>query len=243
MQTRAFVVGVLVVVGCATSTEVDSLKVEQRKLVDRLEKLEARLDKQRAEEKARALGGRPDPDKVYSVVVGTAPTLGPADAAVTIVEFADFQCPFCDRAERTLKRVMETYGNRVRLVWKHNPLPFHNNALPAAVASECALAQQRFWPMHDALYVGFRESQSLDAEQSAQDVGLDLKAFRTCMTNPATEDRVRADMKQAAELGARGTPAFFINGRPLMGAQPFEAFKAIIDEELAKPKPGAPSRR
>lgn len=243
MHTPHVLLGVLLVAGCATTSEVEALKTQQRVLQDRVEKLEARLEKKQQEDKARARGGRPDPDQVYTVTVGSAPFLGPADAPVTIVEFGDFQCPFCERVERTLRRVTETYGNRVRLVWKHNPLPFHNRAMPAALAAECAHAQQKFWPMHDALYVGFREYQNLDAEQAADDVGLDLVAFRACMTNPETEDRVRADIKQAEQLGARGTPSFFINGRSLTGAQPFEAFKALIDEELAKAQQKPAPRR
>jgi protein-disulfide isomerase len=223
--------GMLVLLAaCASTSEVEKLREDNRLLSDRVERLEKKLEN--SDRAAR--GGRPDPDKVYKVPVGNSPSLGAADAPVTIVEFADFQCPFCDRVRPTLKQIQEKYGTKVRLVWKHNPLPFHTAAMPAALASDCAHQQNLFWPMHDAIYASIRDEDGLDLDRSAADIGLDAEKLRACREGPDSGVRVRADMKLAEELGARGTPSFFINGRPLMGAQPYEAFTAIIDEELRK---------
>ena len=174
-----------------------------------------------------------DPNAVYRIPVDGSATKGPADALVTIVESSDFECPFCKRAAPTLKQVEEAYAGKVRIVFKHNPLPMHANAVPAAKAAEAAGAQGKFWQMHDALFA----SPSLDRaalDKLAADVGLDVKAFAAAFDAPRAADRIKRDQDLVRGVGAGGTPTFFINGRKLVGAQPFERFKAAIDAELAR---------
>ncbi len=165
------------------------------------------------------------------------PQRGPDDALVTIVMFSDFQCPFCGRVEPTVARIRETYGDRVRVVWRDNPLPFHENARPAAEAAREAYAQggdARFWQMHDALMEHQTELDRAHLEQYAQTIGLDMTRFRAALDNHTHAAGIDLDMAAAAAVGARGTPAFFINGRQLMGAQPFEQFQTVIDDEVRR---------
>jgi len=177
-----------------------------------------------------------DPRAVYRVTVDDSPAKGPADALVTIVESSDFECPFCKRVTPTLKQVEETYRGKVRFVFKHNPLPFHSRALPAAIATEEARAQggdAKFWAMQDALF----GAASLDEDallQAAKEAGVDAAKVKDAMTSGRHKDRIERDQKLAQSVGANGTPSFFVNGRKLTGAQPFPAFQALIDEELRK---------
>lgn len=174
-----------------------------------------------------------DPNAVYRVPVDGSASKGPADALVTIVESSDFECPFCKRAAPTLKQVEEAYAGKVRIVFKHNPLPMHKNAVPAAAATEAAGLQGKFWPMHDKLFT----AASLDRaalEQAAKELGLDLKAFTAALDGQRFADRIKRDQELVRGVGAGGTPTFFVNGRKLVGAVPFERFKAVIDAELAK---------
>ncbi len=178
-----------------------------------------------------------DPRAVYRVALDDSPVKGPADALVTIVESSDFECPFCKRVAPTMKQVEEAYAGKVRFAWRHNPLPFHQNALPAALAAEEARAEggdAKFWAMHDKL---FESSPALDPASlaaAAKAVGVDPKKLDEALATKRYEGRIRRDQALVTGLGANGTPAFFINGRKVSGALPFEAFKAIIDEELAK---------
>jgi protein-disulfide isomerase len=162
------------------------------------------------------------------------PSVGPADAPVQIIEFSDFQCPFCQQSVATIQMVLKEYGDQVRLVYRHFPLPNHPQAWPAAEASLCAADQDRFWPFHDRLFAN-QDKLSVDAlKQHAAELGFDAAAFAACVDSRRHQAAVQADMEAAQALGVTGTPAFFINGRPLGGAQPFPRFKEIIDEELAR---------
>ena len=179
---------------------------------------------------------QPDPSAVYKVPVGDSPVKGPNDALVTIVEFSDFQCPFCSRVEATIKQVAETYGKDVRIAFKQNPLPFHQNAGPAAEASLAAADQGKFWEMHEKLFANQQALERDKLEGYAKDLGLNVAKFKASLDSNKHKATIDAEQKLARDLGAAGTPSFFINGRSLRGAQPFEAFKALIDEELAKAK-------
>ena len=161
------------------------------------------------------------------------PAVGPANAPVTIVEFSDFQCPFCKRVEPTLQQVREKYGDKVRLVYMDYPLPMHNHALDAAKAARCAGEQGKFWPFHDALFADQAKESPADLKATAKSIGLNTSKFDTCFDQAKSEAGVRADLEQGKALGIDGTPAFFINGRMLVGAQPASSFDQIIDEELA----------
>jgi len=157
---------------------------------------------------------------------------GGAKAPVTIVEFSDYQCPFCQRAESVVDQVMQAYGNKVRLVFRDFPLPIHPQARPAAEAASCANAQGKFWEYHAKLFANQSALGDDKLKEYAQDVGLDPAKFEECLTRKPFRAAIDKDMSEAAKLGINGTPAFFINGRLLSGAQPFEKFKEVIDEEL-----------
>lgn len=173
-----------------------------------------------------------EPPRV-NVADGGGPARGPSDAPVQIIEFSDFECPFCLRAFPTVSEVLKTYGNRVRLVYRHYPLPNHPNARPAAEASACANEQGKFWPYHDRLFGSPDRLTTGDLKRHAAELGLDTAAFNACVDTRKYQKDVDADITAANAAGVGGTPAFFINGRPISGAMPFETFKQVIDEELA----------
>ena len=171
-----------------------------------------------------------------NVAAGNGPSRGPNSAPVQIIEFSDFQCPYCQRANPTVQQVLNTYGDRVHLVYRHFPLPSHPNARPAAEASQCAAEQGKFWPYHDKLFASPSRLAETDLKQHAAELGLDTGKFNTCVDGRKYKAQVEADAQAGEEAGVNGTPAFFINGRMLSGAQPFEAFKRLIDDELASSK-------
>ncbi|MDX1500961.1 MAG: thioredoxin domain-containing protein [Thermoanaerobaculia bacterium] len=168
------------------------------------------------------------------VEVAGSPSTGPEDAPVTIIEFSDFECPYCSRLAPTLDRVREEYGEKVRLVFRQFPLHnIHPNAQKAAEASLCAHEQGRFWEMHDTM---FREQRALGVEQLKQKAArleLDTESFNECLDSNRYAEKVDLDLQAGVAAGVTGTPAMFINGRFLGGAQPFEAIAEVIDEELA----------
>jgi protein-disulfide isomerase len=177
------------------------------------------------------------------IPVGNSPTQGPNTALVTIVEFSDFECPFCSRVEDTVRQVRERYGNKVRVVWKNAPLPFHQNAEPAAKASIAAHRQGKFWQMHRLMFQNQRELTQANFERWAQEIGCDMNRFRADMNSPQTAAEVQADKQLAERLNAQGTPNFFINGTNLVGAQPLERFTALIDQVLARAETITPRNR
>jgi protein-disulfide isomerase len=165
---------------------------------------------------------------------------GGANAPVTIISFSDYECPFCKRAESTVQQVLSTYGDKIRFVHRDFPLSIHAHALPAAEAANCANAQGKFWPYHDKLFA----SQDLGTEKLqalATEVGLDRAKFDECLAKEQFKPAIDKDIADGGSVGVTGTPAFFINGRALSGAQPFEKFKEVIDEELERAKPAKPS--
>ncbi len=172
-------------------------------------------------------------------VEAIGPSRGPAGAPVTIVVFADFECPYCSKGATALEQVRQRHPKEVRVVYRDYPLPFHQNAVPAAVAARCSGEQGKYWEMHDALYT---ESQGLsDALYTRVATGLKLDGarFTKCMNDPKQRAAVQADMKAGSAAGVDGTPAFFVNGIKLTGAQPPEAFEKVIAEELSR----GPARR
>jgi protein-disulfide isomerase len=164
------------------------------------------------------------------------PAKGSVTAPIEIVEFSDFQCPFCQRAFPTVQQVLAKYGDKVHLVYRHFPLSIHPNARGAAEAAACANQQGKFWEYHDRLFSDPTKLSEADLKAHAASVGLDTTAFNACVDGRQTSAEVDKDMKDAEALGVTGTPAFFINGRSLEGAQPIEAFAQLIDEELALKK-------
>ncbi|HMB79781.1 MAG TPA: thioredoxin domain-containing protein [Vicinamibacterales bacterium] len=169
-------------------------------------------------------------------VVSTAnsPSKGSATAPIEMIEFSDFQCPFCLRADPTVQQVLSTYGDRIRFVYRHYPLPNHPFARPAAEAAACANEQGKFWPFHDRLFASPSKLSDADFKQYATDLGLNTAQFNSCVDTHKLKAQVDKDVKDGEEAGVNGTPAFFINGRMISGAQPFEVFKKLIDDELAR---------
>ncbi|MCG8589850.1 MAG: thioredoxin domain-containing protein [Proteobacteria bacterium] len=167
-------------------------------------------------------------------VAASGPGIGPEGAPVTIVEFSDYQCPFCKRAEPVVKQVLERYPDQVRLVFRHMPLDsIHPLARGAAEASACADEQGRFWEFHDHLFQNQRALKPEDLERYAGETGLDVPEWKACMDEGRTKQLVADDVAAARLLDVRGTPAFFVNGIPLSGAKPLEDFVRVIDRELA----------
>jgi protein-disulfide isomerase len=190
-----------------------------------------------APEQARKEEKEEEDKSVWKVPVGDSPTMGSDNALVTIVKFSEFQCPFCKKVEDTLKKVRDEYGDKVRIVWKHEPLPFHPRAEPAAQLSAFAYKEKGdkgFWAAHDKLFEIQPKLEDADLEGVAKDLGLDVEKAKKAMSTHKFKDVIDADMELADNMNASGTPHFFINGRRLVGAQPYEKFKSVIDEELQK---------
>ena len=175
-----------------------------------------------------------DPPRQDVGVADTDPVKGPAAAPITIVEYSDYQCPFCARVNPTLDRIVQTYGDKVRIVFKDFPLPNHQEAPKASEAAHCAGEQGKYWELHDQLFANQQALQIPEIKQYATSLELDMNAFNRCLDSGKHASRVAENMKAGEALGVESTPTLYVNGRPVVGAQPFEFFKAIIDEELAR---------
>jgi len=198
--------------------------------------MKKRENKQKAAAKAEGQKLEEQFKNPIQVPIGKSPVKGPADAKVTIIEFSDFQCPFCGRGMKTMDDVMKEYPKDVKLVFKHLPLPFHPEAKPAAVASLAAGEQGKFWEMHDALFQNVdRLGKDLYIELAGK-LELDIDKFKADLKNPALAKLVEEDLALAAKLGVRGTPGFFVNGVQVRGARPLPYFKTIIDRWLKEAK-------
>lgn len=159
---------------------------------------------------------------------------GPADAKVTIVAFSDYQCPFCSRGEESIAEVMKAYPSEVKLYFRDYPLPMHTDAPKAAEAAHCAKDQGKYWEMHDKLFANQKALKVEDLKTYAKEVGVsDAAKFAKCLDSGEKKHIVDESMEAGRKLNVNGTPAFFVNGILLSGAQPFEKFKQVIDEQLA----------
>jgi len=172
------------------------------------------------------------PQFVLELDDGVSPAKGPAKPAVKIVEFSDFECPFCSEVQGTLKQVMQTYGKDVRLVFKHMPLEGHRNSLPAARAAYCAAEQDRFWQFHDALFASRNLSPAL-FEEIANDLGLGVPKFRACLDSEHSRTAIVKDIETARLFRIESTPSFIVNGKLIKGALSFADFQKIIERELS----------
>ncbi len=174
-----------------------------------------------------------DPPRQEVDVLPEDPSRGPEDAPIVLIEFSDFQCPFCQQATETIAQIVERYGDQVRFIYKDYPLPTHADAFKAAEAGNCANDQGMFWELHDKM---FQTQDGLDVaalKTYAVQLGLDADTFSTCLDEGKHAERVEGDLALGREYGVSSTPTIFINGRTVMGALPFEAFDQIIQEELA----------
>ena len=160
------------------------------------------------------------------------PFLGTDGAPVTIIQFAEYQCPYCGKAGEAIDKVLENYEGKVKMVYRDFPLSFHPRAVPAAVAANCAGEQGKYWEMHRLLMSNQRALEESDLVGHATALSLDMEKWNTCRADPAQEAEVNADMEDGAAVGVTGTPAFFINGIMLSGALPYERFEELINREL-----------
>jgi protein-disulfide isomerase len=172
---------------------------------------------------------------IVDVSAEDAPVKGPADAPITIVEFSDFQCSYCKRAVSVLDQVLERYPDKVKLAFRDFPIGnIHPQAEKAAEAAHCAGEQGKFWEFHDLLFEKQDSIPTVNFAEHAKTLGLEVAAFETCFEGRKYQEKVERNYAAGVKAGVSGTPAFFINGRLLSGAQPLEAFKAVIDEELER---------
>lgn len=187
-----------------------------------------------AAQTAQAPAGQEQAVQRYEVPEDDDPSIGPQDAPITIIEFSDYECPYCKRwYNEVYLRLREEYADEIRVVFRDFPLySIHPNAEPAAVAANCADQQGVYWEYHDLLFAG----EQLDEKtylQYAEELGLNLDEFKACLDSEEQVNEIRGDYEYASGLGVRSTPTFFLNGLPIVGAQPYEVFKQVIDQELA----------
>jgi protein-disulfide isomerase len=193
----------------------------------------ARLMEDALARRAKPKQGGPDPSKRHTVPAGAGrPSLGPEDAPITVVEFSDFQCPFCAKLAPTIHGLPDRHGD-VRVVFRQLPLPKHAAARPAAAAALAAHRQGKFWELHDALFAHEGKIDEDDIEDAAEAIGLDMERWEADRADPAIEQMIAEDEALARQLGVSGTPASFVNGMFVSGAQPAEAFDAVIEKERA----------
>jgi protein-disulfide isomerase len=178
------------------------------------------------------------PKMQVNVEVGNSPVFGGDKAAVTVVEFSDFQCPFCSRGAETVTAIKKKYGSKVKVAFRHFPLPMHKDAKPASEASMCVHEQNadKFWKYHDLLFKNQDKLDGPSLEKYAKEVGADTKKFQECMTAKKYADFVQKDLEYGEKIGVRSTPTFFINGQMVAGAVPIEQISEIVDEELENAK-------
>jgi protein-disulfide isomerase len=166
-------------------------------------------------------------------VAPTDPAIGPSYARIELVEFSDFECPYCRRAVPVLKQILSRYPDQVRLVWKDFPLPMHASARPAAEAAQCANEQGQFWAYHDVLFRNQELLKTDDLRKHAADMGLDVGSFNECFESGRYRKQVDSRIQEGKRHGVSATPTVFINGRMVMGAMPFDVYDQIIREELS----------
>ena len=230
-QTIAMLVVTGVLAGCGpTPADVEEIKKGQKEILAKLETLEKAV----AQVKAAPAQARPqiDPNKVYSLNVGDSPTRGPKDAKITIVEFSDYQCPFCSQAEPLVDQVLQAYPKDVQRVYKQFPLTsIHPNALPASKAAVAAGKQGKFWEMHAKLFGNQRELSPDNYKKWAEELKLDMARFEKDMSSPEVQSQIDKEMQEARSADVTGTPTIFVNGKRLQ-QRSFEGFKAAIDAAL-----------
>ncbi len=220
--------------GCDTGQKLDELDEGQREIRAKLVSLERKLD---------ALGARPpapsapapqaDPSTPVEIPIGESPVRGPGDAAITLVEFADFQCPFCARNVPLVEQVLKAYPEQVRFVYKEFPLTsIHAHALAASRAAVAAQLQDKYWEMHDKLFENYQNLAPDALERYATEVGLDVERWKADMESPQVDKRVQDDLRLGRSIGVRGTPTMFVDGLRVTNRS-FEGIKEMIDAALA----------
>jgi protein-disulfide isomerase len=208
-----------------TTASYDKIKPQLMTMMNK----QALLERLRKEEPVKILL---EPKRVVVDSSGH-PAEGGKDAPVTIVEFTDFQCPFCKATESTIKQLREKYGDKIRLVHMDFPLPFHQHAMDSARAARCANDQGKFWQYRDSLFANQAKLAPADLKATAKTLGLNTTQFDACFDKAKYDGQIKADQAAGEKVGVDGTPAFFVDGRPLTGAQPLPKFEELVDDELA----------
>ena len=175
-----------------------------------------------------------EPPRQEIEVLAEDPVRGPETAPIEIVEFSDFDCPYCQRATNTIARILDEYGDQIRFVYKDYPLPSHPNAFKAAEAGNCANDQGKFWPFHDRLFESQGALDVASLKTYASELGLETEAFTACLDSGRHASRVERDLEIGSGYGVSSTPTIFVNGRAVVGAMPYESFVEIIQEELSR---------
>jgi protein-disulfide isomerase len=204
-----------------------------REVLGERAKAERRAAYQAELRSAARVAVRLEAPRVTVEVPAGAPSTGPADAEVTIVEFTDYQCPYCHRAQGVVDQILARYAGKVRLVHLEFPLDGHPGAVPAARAARCAGEQGKFWEYHRSLMTAPGSLDDADLKGRAASLRLSASAFESCLSSDRHDAAIMASLKQGEGLGVTGTPAYFVNGRMLSGARPLEDFAEVIDGELA----------
>ncbi len=243
MRTRVRTVTLALLLACCACggnpADVEDIKKGQKEILDRLTALEKSVQqvKQAAPAPAPA---RPqvDPAKVYNIPLASSPARGPSDAKVTVVEFADYQCPFCGQAEGLVKEVLETYPKDVRLVYKQFPLPsIHPQAMAAAKAALAAGRQGKFWEMHDLLFQNQRDLSPEKLTELAESLHLDVMQFQKDLESPEVLAQISREQQEGKSVDVIGTPTIFVNGRRLMNRS-LDGFRQMIDGSLGRQTTG-----
>lgn len=239
---RTFATGMLMfaaatLAACGTSPDdLREIREGQRELRTKLDGLEKKIDAIASRPAAPAAGGAAaaDPNKVFNIPIGDSPVKGPATAKVTILEFSDFQCPFCSQVPAVVDQVLKEYPNDVKFVFKQFPLVrIHPQAIPAAKASLAAHKQGKFWEMHDKMFANQKQLDDASLKKYAQELGLDMAKFDTDFASPEIAKQVDDEMKLAATNQVTGTPTLFINGKKVAN-RTFDGLKGMVDEALKK---------
>jgi len=236
MRSRVGALTALVaLLGCgATPQDVEELKKNQKDILAKIEALTGEVKKIQTAAVRPPMPGQPDPNKVYDIPVGGSPVKGPKDAKVTIVEFSDYQCPFCAQADALIEQVIAAYPTDVKFVYKQFPLTsIHPNALPASKAALAAGKQGKYWEMHKILFENSRALGPEQLKEYAKKAGLDVPQWEQDMNSPQIADQVNAEMREAQAAEVRGTPSIFVNGKRLQNRS-MDGFKTMIDEAKAK---------
>jgi protein-disulfide isomerase len=224
--------GCLLCLGCngATSKDVEDLKKGQQDILGKLATLEQKVAQARPS--PAAAPAMPDPNKVYNIPIANSPVRGPQNAKVTIVEFSDFQCPFCAQAKPLVDEVLKKYPNDVNFVYKQFPLTtIHPFALGASKAALAAGRQGKFWEMYDALFANNRELGQDKLKEYAKQIGLDVERWEKDMNSPEIQKEIDQDTRAAAAAEVRGTPTFFIGGKRVMNRS-IDGMSQMIEEQL-----------
>lgn len=218
------------VAGCTDKDRLNKIEKSQR---DILAKLAAIEGNQNTILKFFQPRQPADANKVHNIPIGTSPVKGEKGAPVTIVEFSDFQCPYCSRLQPTLREVLKTYPKDVKLVYKDFPLSFHKQAKNAAKAARAAGEQGKYWEMHDLIFEKYNKLTEEMFKEFASKLGLEMEKFTADFTGNKYDELIQEDMSLAQRVGVRGTPTLFLNGRRMTGRS-LDDFKHEIDNALKK---------